>query len=401
VRIKLLPHQKEFITSKIKYPAIVGGVGSGKSFCGCAFSTINIQRSPESIGLIAANSYPQLMDSTMPAVFDFFDLTGIPYSFHKTQKILTVYGTTILCRSLDKYDFLRGLQLGWFWIDEGRDAHPKAIQVLEARLRCNKSAFLQGGLTTTPVGFDWIHQKWTGSSKNRQLIQCTTMDNPHLPEGYADDLKESYDDKTYQQEVLGKFLNIMSGAIYRCFDRNINVSTVKRNPTMPIYIGQDFNTNPGTAVLANITKDSVYVFDEVYLMDSDTDVMAKEIKLRYGSGHEVIPDATGKAIKSSAAGRSDHSIMRQHGFRIPTVSNPYRKDRYNAVNNLLEKKRILIDHGCKKLIRDLEQVAYKEGSTLPNINNTELTHISDALGYLVHHTFPIVKPKPVRVSNYV
>jgi hypothetical protein len=45
------------------------------------------------------------------------------------------------------------------------------------------------------------------------------------------------------------------------------------------------------------------------------------------------------------------------------------------------------------LIKDLEQVSFKEGSAqLDTSLDKSLTHISDALGYGAWYCFPIIKP---------
>jgi len=45
---------------------------------------------------------------------------------------------------------------------------------------------------------------------------------------------------------------------------------------------------------------------------------------------------------------------------------------------------LLVDPKCKELIKDFEQVLYKEGSqAIDKDRDTKRTHLSDALGYLV------------------
>jgi hypothetical protein len=47
-----------------------------------------------------------------------------------------------------------------------------------------------------------------------------------------------------------------------------------------------------------------------------------------------------------------------------------------------------INRRCKELIKDLEQVSYKEGSQIVDkVRDPKRTHLSDALGYLVWREF--------------
>jgi PBSX family phage terminase large subunit len=187
----------------------------------------------------------------------------------------------------------------------------------------------------------------------------------------------------------GKFDDADSPSIYYSFSREKNCRNITLDRRQPIYIGMDFNVDPMTAVVCNVTATDVYVAEEIYLKNSNTHEMAKYIQSKYGAGLRIIPDATGKALKTSSAGFSDHEILRQHGFKIESSSNPFRMDRYNAVNKLLEDRRLWIDPRCVTLIKDLEQVIFKEGTNMPDTSDKSLGHITDALGYLVYKLFGI------------
>ena len=63
------------------------------------------------------------------------------------------------------------------------------------------------------------------------------------------------------------------------------------------------------------------------------------------------------------------------------------------MNNNLSKGNIIIDPKCKHLIRDLEQVVNKEGTReIDKTSHSELSHISDALGYYTDFKHPTTKP---------
>ena len=57
-------------------------------------------------------------------------------------------------------------------------------------------------------------------------------------------------------------------------------------------------------------------------------------------------------------------------------------------------RRLFVDPRCRQLIKDLEQVGWKEdanGNVLGQIDkrDPERTHVSDALGYLIEEEFGI------------
>ena len=363
---------------------------SGKSFAGALFTIIESQRDNSIPGLITANTYKQLQNATLNTLFNLCDQHDIVYSYNQNKGILNLCGAKWFTYSLESYDNMRGIEVGRFLGDEMRDASLEAFHVMLGRLRYGKN--LKGRITTTPNGYDYLYDYFAGDKKTDEfrIVRATSMDNKFLPEGYVETLKASYDEKIYAQEVLGQFVNIQSGRIYYGFDRAAHVKKIDRHNGFPIVIGMDFNVNPMTAVIANVYNDTVHVFDEIYLSDSNTNQMAEYIKQRYGTNVQIIPDATGKALKTSSRGYSDHEILRQYGFNVAGGSNPFRIDRYNTCNNLFEKRRVLIDEKCVKLIRDLEQVTYKDGTNLPDTKDSTLTHISDALGYLCWWAFPIL-----------
>jgi len=75
-------------------------------------------------------------------------------------------------------------------------------------------------------------------------------------------------------------------------------------------------------------------------------------------------------------------------FKIPP-SNPPVRERVTLVNGKLESaagvRMLTVDVKCRELIKDFEQVLYKEGSTqaIEKDRDTKRTHLSDAVGYLI------------------
>jgi hypothetical protein len=79
-------------------------------------------------------------------------------------------------------------------------------------------------------------------------------------------------------------------------------------------------------------------------------------------------------------------------------SNPELKDRINCVNAILlnanRERRLTVCPNCKQLIRDLEQVSWKNdanGNPIGDLDRSDRmrTHTSDALGDLIAREFPM------------
>lgn len=387
--INLIEHQYEFLRSNKKFLALIGGIGSGKSFVLAHYVVKQVVENPESLHFIGANTFSQLRQSTLTAVFTVLQDLEIPYSYNQSSGILDFAGGRVLCKSMENFNALRGIEVGSFIVDEARDLKQEAWDMLMGRLRCKKTKRLEGRLVSSPAGYNWIfdyfHPNGELNTPDFGLIQATSMSNKHLPDGYIAAMKEQYSDTFYQQEVLGQFVNLTAGKVYYAFSRNNNVQETRRmNGSTFIFL--DFNVNPLTGVVAQFRDNCIHVIDEFFLENSDTFKLCKEAIDRGYRGATVIPDSTGRNRKTS--GESDFAILEQFGFTIQSVANPLVIDRVNAVNRALMNGTIKVNPECKKLINDLEKVTWKNEKIFPG-HDGMLGHITDALGYGVWQLLPL------------
>lgn len=391
--LELLDHQYDVLTASEKFINMVGGIGSGKSFTG-ACNTINmVKLNPYSTGFIGANSYKQLHDATLHTTFTLLDSLKIPFTYKQSKGHLIIGTKLFLCRTMDNYDDFRGFEISDYWVDEIGYAKKEAVQTLRGRMRHPASKVFRGLGTTSPCGFNWLWDESINNPlKNMRLIRAKTKDNIHLPDDYEETLRSTYDAKMIAQELDGDFVNLNALPTYYSFSRLVNVdSTIMYDPNRAVYIAMDFNVNPMTAVLFQLTDNGeMLVFDEAFLPNSNTYQMADHLIQKGFHGCPIIPDATGRALKTSAEhGFSDFVILRNKGFQIlDNGSNPHVADRYLCVNGLLHMAKLRIHPRCVKLINDFEQHS-RDGSHGP-----EISHISDACGYGAWRFFPLVAKRP-------
>ena len=101
----------------------------------------------------------------------------------------------------------------------------------------------------------------------------------------------------------------------------------------------------------------------------------------------MIPDAASKQRATAAAQESDLGILKKFGHQVkPQQSNPLIQDRINAVNALIEQRKIKVGNGCKNLIRTMTQHAYDEKGKPEKggVGMDDLSHAGDAAGYVVY-----------------
>ncbi|MBM4033649.1 MAG: hypothetical protein FJ291_17965 [Planctomycetes bacterium] len=441
-----LEAQYWFLRSRAQFAGLFGGIGSGKSHAGCFWALLKALKNPRCLGLIGANSYHQLQDATLRTFQRFLAEYHIPHRFNVSDmRFRLANGAEILCRSMENYDSLRGIELGWFYLDELRDTRLEAWRVVQGRLRGQNVDAREGRVTTSPNGFNWIYDEFIRRPSNPADAEgCRykaffgrTRDNKHLPGDYVQALLGSYDPLLAAQELDGRFLNTTAGRIYHAFDRFIHVSDAADFvPGEPVYWALDFNVSPMTAVIAQwdpfgvppsggSSEDRVNaglrtglrVVDELWLTDSGTMAMceafgqwlerASSREPRAASHFPLKLEARGSKLAAvfvygdaaggnrSTSGKSDYAIIRQcfpqARICVP-AANPPRRDRYNAVNaalcDALGRVKLRIHPRCTRLLTDLEEMVYQPHTGMPDTSNPERGHISDALGYLVARLMP-------------
>ena len=182
--------------------------------------------------------------------------------------------------------------------------------------------------------------------------------------------------------------------MYYAFDRHLNVTDVK-DIGGAIMVGMDFNVNPMSAVFAVRAGGQIHVIDEATIANGNTEEMVRLIKRKYPHRRiQIYPDPTGNARKTSApVGQTDFTILREAGFAVLAPSSPYMvADKINTVNSAMctatGVRRVLISPRCRELIRGLDGLTYREGTSEPD-KTLGLDHITDALGYLLLWELPL------------
>lgn len=248
-----------------KFVALVGGLGSGKSFAGAVKALRRMVEQPGSLGMIGAPTYPMLRDATMRSVWQVFPRRLIR-AYNKTDGLLTlVNGSEALFRSTDDAERLRGTNLAWFWLDEGPLCGYYAWQVLKGRLRQEGYA-PQGWWTGTPHGEDAFFEDFEHEVKpSHHMYRASTRENAHnLPDTYIEDL--GYTGQFALQEIEGLFVSF-EGLVYE-FRPEWHVGEWPAGkPRPPLRVGGvDWGyTNPAVALPLWIDGDDrAYVLDEFY-----------------------------------------------------------------------------------------------------------------------------------------
>jgi phage terminase large subunit len=398
-----LPSQSKFHESTARFKGFSGPIGSGKSQALCQEAIRLSYLNPGRQGLIGAPTYPMLRDATLTSFLEVLNSNRIRHELNKSESVLLMKdtGSRIYFRAVDDFERLRGTNLAWFGLDELTYTAEEAWLRLEGRLRDPRASRLCGFAVWTPKGFDWVYRRFVRDVvAGYDVVLAKPFENrfvlDRIPDFY-ERLKESYDAKFFEQEALGEYLNVQSGAVYGAFKRSRNVGRVEVDNRLPLFWALDFNVDPMSSIVAQKSGEEIRVLDEVVLARASTIQACEEFHARYPNhqaGIVVYGDASGQRLQT--AGTTDYRIIKEYfrrtayknlKFRVPP-SNPSVRERVALVNAKLfsadEEVRLLVHPQCTGLVADLEEVTYKPDSgIIDKDKDPKRTHLSDALGYLI------------------
>ena len=406
----LTPIQQKYLNDyKHRFIIVSAGRRSRKTLIGRRKLLIEALSNPNSMYIEAAPTYPQAK-----AIFWLALKRETKYFCHRqldgTLEVNLKNGTIIKVVGLDKPERIEGMTehpVRGIHITETPNLKPTvwSEHVRPILSDTNGWAILDG----VPEGKNFYYDmalkvcngaipktvpKYGAFKENGEWAYYSWFSSDVLAPAEIEQARQDLDPRTFRQEYEGSFEGY-EGRLYYAFGEH-NLKQCEYDPTLPIYIGMDFNVNPMTAVLCHIVGDTVYQFDEFYLIHSNTYQIAEAINEKYPNAVKIVhPDSTGRALNSNAT-LSDIAILENRGFKVQArKSNPPTRDRIASVNSMMMslggKVRYYVNpKTCPKTINDFNKVeATPDGRENKEQEKRGLVHISSALGYLIYYHFPI------------
>lgn len=402
--MKLLPKQKEFCfdltTPQLAY---LGGYGSGKTYAACIKAILLGGYNAGTAGMLVSPTFPMLRDTTRRTFLEILETYEIGFNFKATENkiILNEVNSEVWFRSADDPTRLKGSNLSWIGLDEPALMHEETYNVALSRLRDPKAGRIQLFFTGTHEGFSWLYDKIDNNQSDKiKVIRGATNENKFLPPMYVESLYSNYDEEQIKQYVSGYATLINKGRIYYSFDREHSLADRDYNPNLPLVLTVDFNVNPLCWALIQNYNDTDYVIDEIVLKNSNTENASREVRKRYPNANIHIYGDYSGTFRHTSSPTTDYEIMKSiiYPTSVNIKPNPSIINRYNSVNARLKnakgERRLFVHSKCKTVIRDFEQVSYKEGKREVDASNLDLTHISDAIGYYIEYEHSL-KGKPI------
>lgn len=424
---KLLKAQREFLEIPHNYSLDVavyqGGYGSGKTFSGSLLGILLALKFAGIRGLVGAQTYTLVRDTTLQTYFEHLEnfgfVEGKDYEWSSSlQKLSFKNGSEILFRHFDEPNKLKSLNLGFVEIEEMSDIPYDTFKMLLGRMRQRTKKSWKNftyrifGHTNPEMQRGWVYKTFVENpAVNYRLISAPTTENIYLPEGFCDELKKVYDEQYYNIFVLAQNGEYNNGLVIKDFTDE-NVKEISYQPEMDLHISCDFNVDPMCWVFAHKTDDKVFYFDEIAMENTTTAKACDEFYRRY-------PNHRGKVIVNGDASGDNRSCtseytnyviikkkLLQYGYDVEIqikAFNPPIKNRIMAFNSKVRSASgevcLFVDKKCEKLLYNIYNLKYKEGSSKIDIPTYQqikqskelkfLSHPMDAASYLVDFYWPI------------
>ncbi len=420
IAAQALPYQAKFVNSSCLYPALVCGLGAGKTEALVQRTLMLITKIPKArIGI-----YEPTVDLIKRIIYPRFEeiLSSSPYRYklNKSDGIMEIWMPSgkaeIIFRSMDNYARIIGYETHHAILDEiDTISKDKANNVWLRVLARNRKPYINQdgtigdntvGITTTPEGYNFVYDMWIKKHKNNpdyEIIKGRTVDNFFLKPAYVQGLIRTYPPQLIRAYLNGEFVNLIGNTVYDGFERlrsHTNLTLDDFPQTQGINIGMDFNTTRmAAAVIMRATDPNIkkaYQVDEFHHV-FDTPTMINKIKERYPDRTiTIFPDASGNSRKSVDASKSDIKLLRDAGFRINAPrKNPPVRQRVVSVNTMFlngagERHLFINTSLCPHTTEQLEKQIYAPNGD-PLKDGEE--DILDGLGYCIDRIWGLAKPK--------
>lgn len=397
MRLDLTAPQDAFIYSEYPFPAIVGGLGSGKTQAGTLRLLRLMLADPGANGAYYLPTYDLINLRAMPGVAADLENIGLRYTINKSSYTITVAGYgDIIFRSYDKPERIIAYEVAHSICDELDTLRKDKAEVVWRKISERNRQKCKGentiGLVTTPDqgvnGF--VYEKWVAKLQaGYALYKASTYSNPFLPEGYAAKILANYDPILAELYLNGEFVSLNQTRVYHFFDREECHTDRRIEPSdSVIHVGLDFNIGGCCAVAFLIEGNNPVAVDE--FVSYDTRDFVNNLTRYKGKKVIVYPDASGSAGRTNAS-ESDIAIIERHFQVNANPSNPAVRDRINAFNGLLAHGRLTVNTDtCPNLTNALETQGYNEKGEPEKWNDhPAIDDWADCAGYFIAYRYPI------------
>lgn len=401
--------------------AYVGGVGSGKTFCGSLRGLTFALGWAGCRGLVGAKSQDLLDNTTKRKYEEHLATIGMKegsdwwYTDRKTQMNF-VNGSVIRFKTLSDWEQFMSEEFTWIEFEEASFLEEiiflKLITRLRQAKRPNWSNYYRSlFLHTNPQGKrGWINKFFINPKTkvpSYRYINASTRENHFLGDEYVSMLEEVYSADQILEMVEGIDPDTDNTVAFPNFSQDNILDNIQVNKNETLVLSCDFNYNPMCWYLMQEVEGKWYILKEFIHENVTTKQMCKIIQPEIDSlgmrKLTIMGDSHGRDKKTNG---SDYSVMISHfqtaGYDVRLLvqkNNPFIKDRLAVLRGIIRNAkgniRLFIDSSCKRLIYNFEENVNNLGNgglKIPTDSDIQkdpkklyLIHPIDAISYPMHY----------------
>lgn len=320
-------------------------------------------------------------------------------------------GSELHVIGLDKPQRIEGIPWKGGGIDEFADIKPDAWEanILPALNTVNPSepdyrawCWLLGVPDGLNHYYDLCTKAETGADPNFAVFHWKSAEI--LPPDVIAAMKQAMSAKQFRQEFEASF-ETASGRIYEDYGKE-NHTSERIQPHEQLMWMHDQNFTPLSSAIGVRRENKLFLLDEIVLTSAVSKQSALEFVERYKSHKNktvlIYGDPAGRAGEKHGHA-SDYTdiegVLRANGWQFQRRIKPAApaiKDRQNSVRAMIctadGNRRLFVNPvtapWCDKGLRTVQ---LQKGSSFQEDQKNEYQHITTAIGYCVHHEWPVIR----------
>jgi len=399
IDLPLTEPQEEFAFHPEPFPAIVGGLGSGKTQAGVSRLIIRMLTHKKRVAYYMP-TYDLLKLRAIPEFQELFARLGIKTRLNKSDYELKVKGYgSVIFRSYDNPDRIVAYEVADSIVDEldtlkKEDAKKVWRKITERNRQRSPLGNTIGCVTTPDQGIHgFIYQKWVKTAaKGYAIIKAPTYSNPYLDDDYIPNIRANYDPLMADMYIEGEFVSLNDKKVYHFFSRERHHTDRKIQPGERLCVSIDFNIGGCCATVWVIDSNIPIAVDE--FVSHDTQDFINNLTRYKDHKLTIFPDASGGANRTNAAA-SDIELIKNAGYAVDAPAmNPLVRDRINSFNALFAHDKIKVNtNKCPELTNALEVQGYTDKGEPEKFNeHPAVDDWVDSAGYFINRRFSVKAP---------
>ena len=400
--------------------AYIGGVGSGKTFCGSLRGLTFALNWAGCKGLVGAMSEDLLNSTTKQKYVEHLENIGFKEGVHwwyedRRSVIRLINGSSIKFKTLSDWRQFMSTEFTWIEFEEASFIDEITFKKLLTRLREFRKAdwkdyYRSMFLHTNPQGRrGWIYKFFRNKNTKIPSYRCitaSTRENHHLGNSYVELLEDLYSAEEISEMIDGLDLDNDNTVAFPYFTQANIKQGLDVDKSYPVILTCDFNYNPMCWYIVQEREGKWYIIKELIEQNILTSDMSKIVV-------EYLRDKNVKSltIMGDAHGRDKKTNGSDYGIMLSTFSdagidcilrvqkaNPRIKERLSILRGTIRNAKgevsLFVDESCKKLIYNFEEAKNNLATgglrepTDKEIQDDDkkkyLIHPIDAISYPIH-----------------